>query len=58
MNVYVGFGIFGIVSGIVAAFADVPLKKCGVKIIGALGVGCALLSVLLIIVGIRLFLTL
>lgn len=29
MNVYVGFGIFGIVSGIVAAFADVPLVKPG-----------------------------
>jgi len=29
MNIYIVFGIFGIVSGIAAAFADVPLVKPG-----------------------------
>ena len=55
MNSYVAWGIFGIISGLIASFADVPLvmplKKCGVRIIGALGFGFVLLSVLLIIAG-------
>ena len=29
MNIYIAFGIFGIISGIVAALADVPLVKPG-----------------------------
>ncbi len=34
-----------------AALVLMPLKKCGVKIIGVLGVGYMLFSILLIIAG-------
>ena len=37
---------------VVSLLVLMPLKKCGVKIIGALGVGYMLFSVLLIIAGI------
>ena len=36
---------------VVAALVLMPLKKCGVKIIGILGVGYMLFSILLIIAG-------